>query len=92
MLYEIPQATDFIGLINYVQGILPFGQLVLLAVFFTSFFALKKYETLIALPSSIFITFLTSLFFYLLGLLEVYWVLGSAVVLGLTIIILYFKS
>jgi hypothetical protein len=90
MLYETPSITDFVGLFSYVQSVVPFTQLTILAIFFTSFFALKRYETLKALPSSLFITFLSSLFFYLLGLIENYWVLGSAIALALTIIILYF--
>jgi len=92
MLYPVPNASDFVGLFSYIQLLVPFAQLTVLAVFFTSFFALKKYETTKALPSSVFITFLSSLFFYLLGLLEVYWVLGSAIALGLCVIILFIKE
>lgn len=90
MLYQTPSATDFVGLLTYVQSIVPFAQLTILAIFFTSFFALKRYETIKAFTSSLFITFLSALFFYLLNLLEVYWVLGSAIALALCIIILYF--
>jgi hypothetical protein len=92
MLYQTPNISDFVSLFTYAQTIVPFAQLTVLAIFFTSFFALKKYETLKALPPSIFITFLSALFFYLLGLLEVFWVLGSAVALALCIIILYFSQ
>ncbi|MEM5854213.1 MAG: hypothetical protein QXG39_08520 [Candidatus Aenigmatarchaeota archaeon] len=92
MLYNTTTATDFIGLMSYIQfevGI-PFAQLTMLAIFFTSFFALKRYETIKAFTSSIFLTFLSSLFFWLMGLLEVFYVLGSAVVLAVTVILLYF--
>jgi hypothetical protein len=92
MLYETPSITDFVSLLAYTQTIVPFAQLTVLAIFFTSFFALKKYETLKAFPASLFITFLSSLFFYLLGLLEVFWVLGSAIALALCIVILYFSQ
>jgi hypothetical protein len=92
MLYPTPNISDFISLFTYVQSVVPFSQFIVLAIFFTSFFALKKYETLKALVSSIFITFLSALFFYLLGLLEVYWVLGSAIALALCIVIMYFSQ
>jgi len=91
MLYEVPNATDLVGLFSYAQSIVPFSQLVVLAVFFTSFISLKRYETVRALPSSLFITFISSLFFHLLGMLEVFWVLGTAVLLALSVIIIYFS-
>lgn len=93
LLYPTPtNITDFVSMFTYAQTIVPFAQLTILAVFFTSFFALKKYETMRVLPSALFLTFLSALFFYLLGLSEVYWVLGSAIALALCIIILYFRK
>ena len=91
-LYPTPQATDFVSLFSYAQSIVPFSQLVVIAVFFTSFFALKRYETLRALVPSIFITFLTSLFFYLMNLIQVEFVYATIVALGVSIILLYFHE
>jgi hypothetical protein len=68
----------------------PFAQLTLLTIAIASFVALKRYETVKALPSSLFITFFTSLAFYLMGLLEINYVYGTAIALGLSIILIYF--
>lgn len=84
--------TDFIGWMNFIQfdvGI-PFAQLFVVAIFFTSFIALKRYETMRAFTSSIFITFLTTLFFWLMGLLEIFYVMGTAIILAVTVMLIYF--
>ena len=90
MLYNIPEITDFVSLFQFLQSIFPFAQLSLLVVFFGSFLTLKRYETTKALPASLFITFISSLILYLMNLLEVNYVYGSAVALGLSIVIIYF--
>jgi hypothetical protein len=90
MLYPTPNINDFVSLFAYIQTIVPFAQLIVLAVFFTSFFALKRYEILKALPASLFISFISALFLYLLGLLEVFWVLGLAIAFAVSIILMHF--
>jgi len=66
MLYNIPEITDFVSFLQFLQSIMPFAQLSLLAIFFGSFFALKRYETTKVLPASLLITFISSLAFYLI--------------------------
>jgi hypothetical protein len=90
MLYNIPEITDFVSFFQFLQSIFPFAQLILLAVFFGSFLALKRYETTKALTSSLLITFISSFVFYLMKLLDVNYVYASAVALGLTIVLIYF--
>jgi hypothetical protein len=90
MLYNIPEITDFVSFLQFLQSIIPFAQLSLLAIFSVSFFTLKRYETTKALPASLFITFFSSLVFYLMKLLEINYVYGSAIALGLSIVLIYF--
>jgi hypothetical protein len=90
MLYNIPEITDFVSFFQFLQSVAPFAQLTLLTIGLVSFIALKRYETLKVLPASLFITFLTSLAFYLIGLLEINYVYGTAIALGLSIILIYF--
>jgi hypothetical protein len=92
MLYNIPEITDFVSFLQFLQSIIPFAQLSLLAIFSVSFFALKRYETTKALPASLFITFISSLALYLMKLLEINYVYGSAIALGLSIILIYFSQ
>jgi len=90
MLYNIPEITDFVSFFQFLQSIIPFAQLSLLAIFFGSFLALKRYETTKALTASLFITFISSFVFYLMKLLEVNYVYGSLIALGLSIVLIYF--
>lgn len=85
-------ATDFITMMNYFQftiGI-PFAELVMLMVFFVSFFALKRYDTMRALPPSVFITLFSALMFWLMGLLNVVWVYALSVSFAVSVIMIYF--
>ena len=86
-LYQTPDVSNFMDLFMYAQSVAPISQLTLLAVFMVSFIGLKKYEMPPAFMGSSFITFLTALFFYLMNLLDVTYVLGTAVMLGVSVII-----
>lgn len=90
-IYAQPSFTDFLGLFQYVQTILPFAELSLVCIFVISFLSLKQYETLRALPAALFVTAFSALVFVELSMLNVYWFYGAAVACGLSVLALSFK-
>jgi hypothetical protein len=68
------QVTDFGTLITAVQGVAPFAEFTVIAVFLIAFISLSRYETKRAVVSAFFISFLTSSIFFFLNTLGVQWI------------------
>jgi len=92
ILYPIPAGSTIVDLFSYAQTTTHFVELTILAIFFVSYFALKRYETVRALPASLFLTFLSSLIFFLLGMVGSHWVISSAILFGLSALFLYIRK
>lgn len=97
LLYPVDNITDgnattFVDIFDFIQvdvGV-PFSEMAIISTFMVSFVALKNFDVPNALTTSLFIVFLESLFFFAMGVINVAWVIGSAVGITLAVIGIYF--
>lgn len=88
MLYNITTDGTVQGLFTLVANTVPLGAVLMVVVFAVSFFSMKRHDNLTALVPSIFITFLSALVMFIMGILADYYVLGVATILGVSVILL----
>ena len=86
--YNITQVTSLNEIFSYVNSYVPFGIGLLLVTFFVSFFYMKRYENVVALVPSVFLTFLTSLVLFFLGLVADYVEYALLVLVGILAMLL----
>ena len=94
MLYEISNATDYVGLMQYVEtGVpVPYAEISMIIVFFVSFFIFLRYGAVKSFAASTFIAALLGVFFLSLGILSNIYVNGLIVMVSVSIILLYFSE
>lgn len=98
MLFNITKLMEkesLDGLITFIQEDVnvPFAEFTLLAVFVVSFIGFKRrYETLVSLIPSIFITFVLSFIFWLKDWVAKYYPLGLGVGLAFSILFFYLSD
>jgi len=81
--YNVSHVTNLSELLTLVNSHVPFGLGLLLVTFVVSFFYVKRYENIVALVPAVFITFLTSLVLFFLGLVADYVVYALLVLVGI---------
>ena len=83
--------TNVVGIfqyanVNYLEGL--FGLGILVAIFFISFLSLKRYETEKAFAASMFLVTIGSILLFILDLIVAEAILGSVLLLGISVVLL----
>lgn len=94
MLYNYPNATDYVGLMQYIEtGVpVPFGEISVLIVFAVSFMIFMRYGVPRSFAAASFISFLMGLFLFLIGILPNYFLSVLEVLVASSVILLYFSE
>jgi len=89
MTYNITEFNNLTEFIRFSQTIVPFfGPLILMCVAVVSFLALKAYETHKALAASMFVTLISAVLFFIMGLVGLDWVYLTAIMTAISVILL----
>jgi hypothetical protein len=90
-LWNGTNIVDYFSYIEFSVGI-PIVELLIVLLWVVSFFSLKDYDNMKAFTASTFLAWITSVLFWLMGILNVDFVYGTSIMLGISILMIYFYN